>query len=638
MMCGICGTFGLADKDLLKKMCGVLIHRGPDDSGLFLDGAVALGHRRLSIIDLNTGCQPIFNEDGSIAIVYNGEIYNFKELRDRLLKLGHRFYTGTDTEVIVHSYEEWGHDSVKKFNGMFAFAIWDKNKKELFLARDRNGIKPLYYTVLNGIFLFASEIKSILQYDEVKREVDLQAFHYYANLRYVPGEKTMFRGISRLLPGHMMIVGSNGIRKRKYWDFRVQSGNYSEDYLIKKLRKILKRSVERHMISDVPIGIYLSGGVDSSAVVAMASQLTEEPVRTFCMGFGELEDELEDARFVADRFGTDHRELVVDQDLLRDYPTMVWHADAPKRNFYTYYVARFASEHVKVVLGGIGGDELFAGYEWKYQFVKDVEGYRKTIAQVDKKKLIKNTEEIIRFQIKYGNVDQDKHLQYLRTLTRLDSNVDLYLLFTSLDEVFHEEYLPKIYSDKLLKETRPVSEVFKPYFPEGLSFIDQVFLADYRVKMIDDFLFVEDAMSMSQSLESRVPFLDNELVDFAFDIPPSLKIRDGKGKYILRKALQPILPMEVINKEKHGFGGSVFLQFKNEIADYAHQRLPDGNLVREKLIKRDYINEILNHKISPDLSKHYALLWNLLVFEVWYDIYIKPEKIKKPKFTMDKII
>ncbi len=637
-MCGICGTFGLADKDLIKKMCSVLIHRGPDDSGLYLNDKVALGHRRLSIIDLKTGNQPIFNENGSIAIVYNGEIYNFKELRSQLEKLKHKFYTGTDTEVIIHSYEEWGHECLKKFNGMFAFALWDNKKKELFLARDRNGIKPLYYTVSDGVFLFGSEIKSILQYEGIKREVDLESFHYFANLRYIPGEKTMFQGIFKLLPGYMMIVCSDGIRKSRYWDINIQYEINSEDYLIKKLRKILKESVERHMISDVPVGIYLSGGLDSSAIVALASQLAEEPIKTFCMGFGENEDELEDAKFVADHFGTDHRELVVDSDILKDYPTMIWHADTPKRNFYTYYVARFASEYVKVVLGGIGGDELFGGYEWKYQFVNDVEQYRKTITDNDKKRIAKTAEEMIRFQINYGNIDQDKHLQYLRTLNKLDSNVDLYPLFTSLDEVFHEEYLPKIYSDKLLKEAHPVSDFFKQYFPKELSFIDQVLLADYRIKMVDDFLFIEDSMSMSQSLESRVPFLDNELVDFAFKIPPSLKIRNGRGKYILRKALQPILPKKVINKEKHGFGGSVFTQFKNEIADYANHKLPDGNLVRENLINKDYINKILNHRISPDLSKHYALLWNLLVFEVWYDIYIKPDKIQKPKFTMDKII
>lgn len=352
-MCAIAG-FNFEDKSLIRKMCDVMAHRGPDGEGYYSGSSITLGHRRLSIIDLETGNQPVYNEDGSIVVVYNGEIYNFRELRAALETRGHRFSTASDTEVIVHAYEEFGRDCVKHFNGMFAFALYDAGRDELFLARDRCGVKPLHYTQLqDGTFLFASEIKALLQYKRVKREMDPQSLHYTINLRYIPGERTMFMGIFRLPPGHTMVVKNRMVTITRFWEPSHNRIRHPESYYIRMLRKLLDAAVERHLISDVPVGLMLSGGIDSSALVALASRKTDEPIKTFCMGFGNANDEIMDARFVAEQFGTDHQELVVDTHLLRDYPRMIWYADEPKRNLYPYYISEMVGREVKTALGGL---------------------------------------------------------------------------------------------------------------------------------------------------------------------------------------------------------------------------------------------------------------------------------------------
>jgi len=638
-MCGIVG-FTFEDPVLIKRMCDILQHRGPDDEGYYIDSCISLGNRRLSIIDLKTGHQPIYNEDESIVVVHNGEIYNFMELRNELERIGHKFYTNSDTEVIVHAYEEWGDDFMRKFNGMFAFALWDANRKKLLLARDPCGIKPLYYTILkNGSLLFASEIKAILQHEEIRREVDKEAFHYYVNLRFTPGEKTMFKGIKRLLPGHYLVMEKETIKIRKFWDIIPSPQNYSESYLIKKLRDILRRAVRRHLISDVPLGVYLSGGIDSSTIVALASEMMDEPLKTFTMGFGEFTDELEDAQFVADYFGTDHRELIVSTDLLKDYPKMIWHADTPKRNLYPYYIAREVGKNVKVVLSGLGGDELFAGYEWKYKFAEDVEEERKRIPQ----ELVKNAQEdalkLLRYVCKYGSVHEIEYIHNLKRIAYLNSNVDLYLLVMSLDEVFHEDYLPNIYGENMLKDyLPPVRDIFMPYFQNDLSFVDQILLADFKVKMTDDFLFVDDAMSMAHSVEGRYPFLDRELVEFAFTIPHEFKFNHKEGKYILKKAMKGLLPKRVLKKAKQGFGSNVGIRFSRELYELAKQLLPEGYIVRNGFIKKKYIEDVLSYRTSISLMKHYALIWSLIAFEIWYRIFIIPEEIHKPQLNINSIV
>ena len=636
-MCGIVGI-NFEDVNLVKQMCKVITHRGPDDEGYYSDKNITLGHKRLSIIDLHTGKQPIYNKDKSIVIVYNGEIYNYRELRDALEAKGHRFYTASDTEVIIHAYEEYGYDCVNLFNGMFAFAIWDSNKKEIFLARDRIGIKPLHYTFLeDGTFLFASEIKSLLQYEKVRREVDLQSLHQFINLRYVPRERTMFKGIKRLLPAHIMIVKKEGVKIRRYWEPKIQYSNKSEGYYIKKLRKLLEESVNRHMISDVPVGISLSGGIDSSTIVALASQITREPLKTFCMGFGTENDEITDAQLVADHFGTEHHEVVIERSLLKEYPRMIWYADEPKRNLYPYYVSELVGKHVKTVQGGLGGDELFGGYVFKYNFVHKIEEMRKKAIFETKTKISRIADELISFQTRYGDMVDDEYLDYLEMVRVLNSNTDLYLVTQTLDKVFDSGYLERIYGEELLKEELiSIREIYRPYFDNKLSFIDQVFLADFSVKMVDDFLFVDDRMSMAHSVESRVPFLDNELVDFAFTIPSNLKLKDPNGKYILKMAMKDLLPKEVLKKKKLGFSSGTYETYLRELREIAMQKLPEGNLVNEGYFKQDYINKVLNAIPNQRLNLHYNVIWNLLTFETWYEIFINGD-VRKPKLDMNKI-
>ena len=636
-MCGIAG-FNFEDPDLLRKMCRVLKHRGPDDEGYYHDHHMSLGNTRLSIIDLEGGHQPIHNEDGSIVVVQNGEIYNYSELREKLEKLGHKFHTKSDTEVIVHSYEESGPECCLEFNGIFAFALWDTSKQSLLLARDRCGVKPLYYTRLrDGQFLFASEIKAILQYELVKRSVDLDAFHYYVNLRFVPRERTLFRNIYRLPPGHLMQMTGRQIAVRRYWQLIPNPERRSEEFFVAQIRETLTRAIKRNLISDVPVGILLSGGIDSSAILALASRVADRPVRTFTMGFGETTDEVEDASALAKAYNADHTTLVAKQDLLREYPRMIWHADMPKRNLYPYYIMREASRHVKVLLGGLGGDELFGGYEWKYQFAEDVEKERKTVPRDLMASASRKTGRLVKYVSRYGSIFEVEHLHELKRLAYIGNNTSLYTLVASLDEVFDEESLKKIYSRRLLGGKPPdIERVFAEYFSNDLRFLDQIMLADFSVKLPDDFLHVEDSMSMANSVEARVPFLDNEIVDLAFRIPGALKYKGGSGKYIFRKAMEGILPGEVLRKEKRGFGGNVGLQFSGEIAEYASQILPEGYAVRNGFIKKRYIDDVLRHKTSVNLIKHYIVIWDLLAFEIWYRMYMLDQS-PEPKLEIDSL-
>lgn len=637
-MCGICGVYGFEDRTLIKRMCRAIQHRGPDGVGYHIGDNLMLGHVRLRVIDLITGDQPIYNEDHSVCVVDNGEIYNFLELRKELERKGHKFYTNSDTEVIVHCYEEYGVEAFNKFNGIFAIALWDDQKKELILARDRNGVKPLFYTILDGKrLLFASEIKSILQYHEIPRKLNLEAFHFFVNLRYLPRELTMFEGIFKLLPGQYVVVNRGGFKPRFFSKYNFELQRRSEDFFVRALRKYLKEAVRMQMISDVPIGIFLSGGIDSSAIVALASQQAEETVRTFCMGFGEDTDEIEDANLVADYFKTDHRNLIVKTNLLKEYPKMIWYADSPKRNLYPYYLSELVRQKVKVALGGLGGDELFGGYVWKYKYAEDVERIRRMIQEDDRMKLSRCAQGLIRYQSSRGHILDDKNLEYLKKIRYLDSNVDLYLNIQSMDEVFPQEYLKNLYGPKLLKaQLRDIKEPFEPYFTKRAQLMKQFMEADFQVKMVDDFLFVEDSMSMAHALESRVPFLENNLVDFAFTIPPTLKWKDGRGKYVFRKAIRPYLPKEVFRKRKQGFGSNVFLTYLNEVHEVAKQRLPEGNIVSEGLLSKKYLNRVLTHKPTPDLTKHYCLALSLFTFEIWYDIYMKSESLRKPRLDASR--
>ncbi len=622
-MCGIVG-FNFEDKILAKKMCDVMIHRGPDGEGYYTNKNITLGHRRLSIIDLCTGDQPIFNEDNSVVVVFNGEIYNFQELRVDLEAKGHHFSTSSDTEIIVHAYEEYGFNCVKRFNGMFAFAIYDSHKRHLFLARDRCGIKPLHYAFLeDGTFLFASEIKALLQYKRVKREMDPQSLHFTINLRYIPGERTMFRGIRRLLPGHLLILKDKKINIEQYWEPIFSPTNHPEEYYVKMVRKLLEQAVSRQLISDVPLGVLLSGGIDSSSIVALASKMSDEPIKTFCMGFGHPNDELNDAKRLADHFGTDHRELIVEEHLLRDYPKMIWYADEPKRNLYPYYISEMVGKNVKTVLGGLGSDELFGGYIFKYRYIQEIECIRSRRILEKKKEIASIADTLINFQTNFGNIVDDEHLNYLEMIKGINDNTAQYLITQTQDKVFNNEYLEKMYGTALLSANiSPIRDAYAHFFKNHNSLLDNLFLADFREKMVDDFLFVDDRMNMAHSLESRVPFLDTELVDFSFTIPTELKIKDPNGKNILKKAMQDILPKEVLCKKKQGFTSGIYDVYLKEGREMMQQMLPEGNLVKDGYIKKDYIDKILHEIPNPRLNLHYGALWNLLTCEIWHRMFI----------------
>lgn len=637
-MCGFVG-FNFEDIALAKKMCGVIAHRGPDGEGYYTNTNVTLGHRRLSIIDLQKGDQPMFNEDGSIVVVHNGAIYNFRDIRLELEKHGHRFSTESDTEVIVHAYEEYGYDCVQYFNGMFAFALYDQNKDLLFLSRDRFGIKPLHYICLDDDrILFGSEIKALLQYKQIKREMDPQSLHYTLNLRYIPGERTMFKGIKRLLPGHSMIIRDGQMTIVPYYQLTYHAEHRSEDYYIKTTRKLLEESVRRHLTSDVPVGIMLSGGIDSSSIVALASTMVDEPIQTFCMGFGNENDENSDAQKVADHFETDHHSLIVSDNLLKDYPKMIWYADEPKRNLYPYYISEVVSKHVKTVLGGLGGDELFGGYVFKYNFVKKIESIRNRTMYETRKRMAEIADRMIYYQTKYGDNVDDLNLDYLETIQNIQSNTDLYLITQTLDKVFTDEYLERIYGSEMLKQRlEAIRDVYLPNFNDEKPFIDQLQIADTRMKLADDFLLVDDRMNMANSLESRAPFLDMHLTDFAFTIPSNMKLQDPNGKHMLKMAMKDVLPDFVLKKEKQGFASSSYTTYLRGGRDLMQQILSDGCLVREKYISQDYVDSILHTLPNPRLDLHYTALWNLMVSELWYRIFIENE-CNTPNIIIDRLL
>lgn len=636
---GFCGVVGLEDKTLIRRMNRIMFHRGLDGEGYYIDNNIMLGHLLLRLEESRKTSQPIFNEDHSLCLVSSGRILNYPTLKKELEKKGHIFSTDCDAEVILHSYEEFNTDFMTKLNGPFAFALWDSKEKRLLLARDRNGIEPLYYCTYSAgadCFLFASEIKSILQYEKVKRKLDLEAFHLYVNLRYVPLEKTLFKGIKRLLPAHYAILDQKGFRQTKYFNFKYHPEEKPLEDYIKELRFSLERAVKMHFTPEA--GFLLSGGIDSSTLVAIASKLSSAPIKTFTMGFGQETDETEDANRVAEYFDTDHRNLIVKTHLLRDYPQMIWYADLPKRNLYPYYIYQLAGRRSKLILNALGLDELLGGYPWKYEYARSVEKIRERIGGHERDKLSASAGNIISFHVKDGEIEDDRYLEILKKFYYINDDVDLYLEITSLDEVFSNYYLPKIYGKKMKAFSREdVKKLFSSFF-EGGNLMRQFMSVDYQVKAVDDFLFTEKTMSAAHSVESRMPFLENSLVDLAFKIPAEMKIKGGEGKYILKKAVKPFMPKMVLEKKKMGFGSDPYITYIDEIYELAKQRLPEGNIVQNELIKKSYVDQILTHNATPNLVKHYCLFWSLLVFEIWYEIFIKKEKLEKPTKGIDSIL
>ena len=602
-MCGIVGVYGISDKNLVKRMCNRIVHRGPDDEGYYVDDYVSLGMRRLSIIDLSTGKQPIFNEDGSIVVVFNGEIYNFREIRKELEQRGHRFYTNTDTEVIVHAYEEYGYDCLKKFNGMFGIALWDANKKELFIARDRIGIKPLYYTVVDGNFIFSSEIKCILECG-VGKTIDKIALANYFALRYIPAPRTIFEGIKKLEPGHYMVIRNGNIEKKRYWRLEYKPNDGGEEYFTEKVLEMLKTSVRRRLVSDVPLGAFLSGGIDSSTVVALMSELMDEPVKTFSVGFeGEELDETPYARIVAEHFGTDHHEIFVDINDLSILPKIIYHLDEPLADpavIPTYLISELARKKVKVVLTGEGGDEAFGGYE-KYlheqRMLKILSCLPDCLRRLCKKlgARLEDRKNKLGLYLSFIGAKSNQEESYYFRLKNIDWG-SCWLVNGGKDEV--RELVRKSFDNR--------------------DYISNMLYYDIQYWLPDDLLMKIDKMTMAKSLEARVPYLDYEFLQFAYNIPPRIKLGNS-GKYILKKAVQKILPKEIIYRKKHGFDVPISRWFRED--NDLIQKYMDESILKEV----EYINvkEVYRlwdlHKRGKDFG---LALWKVLCYSIWYSEYI----------------
>jgi asparagine synthase (glutamine-hydrolysing) len=630
-MCGIFGVISSeVDRNQLEAGTATLGHRGPDDSGFFLSGGVGLGHRRLSIIDLEGGHQPIFNEEGSKCIIFNGEIYNFVELRDVLSLKGHIFSTQSDTEAILHAYEEWGESCVEHFRGMFAFAIWDSKERTLFLARDRLGIKPLFYGEHNGSFYFASEMKAILAVADFPREIDEVALTNYFILSYIPAPLTIFENIKKLLPGHILTLKDGKISIRRYWDLGfVPDRNQNEDYFIERFMELLQEAVKIRLISEVPLGAFLSGGIDSSTVVALMSQISESPVKTFSIGFGGdiggYLDERKYAKLVADRYRTGHKEYEVfpnPEGLIEKIVRAFDEPFADDSAIPSFFVCKIAKENVTVALSGLGGDEVFAGYERYFgfklnQIYKNLPLFfresflRRIVENLSERKDGHYTVNHMKRFVRSSSLRPD--LAYLGYISKINSNVK--------GSFFSE-------TDRFEKHFQSCQDLVLSYFnsssiSNGSDSLNRAFYCDIKTYLPEDILAVTDRMSMHHSLEVRVPFLDHKFMEFCATIPPEMKMEWFRKKYLLKKAVKKLLPGPVIHHRKQGFASPMAQWLKTDLKPYVLETLSEKNLKKHDFINFKTVQTILGEHFSGK-EIHDTLIWSMVIFQTWFDLYMEP--------------
>lgn len=627
-MCGITGFIDLwnlsnargADEraEQLHAMCRVIRHRGPDDQGVMLAPGAALGMRRLSIIDLAGGHQPISNEDNSVTIVFNGEIYNYRELQKELQTRGHRFRTNSDTETIVHAYEEFGASCVDHLRGMFAFAIWDDREKKIFIARDRVGKKPLYYSVTRGgTLVFGSELKSLLEHPEVERNVNPHALDAYFSLGYVPDPISIFENIEKLSPGHHLTFTNGRLRIERYWDFSYNSngnGHKASDYL-DELRALLHEAVKLRLVSDVPLGAFLSGGIDSSTVVALMSRHMDQPVKTFSIGFNEdSHDELKYARLTAKKFGTDHHEFRVTPDICEVVDQLAWHFDEPFADssaIPTYVVSKLAREHVKVVLTGDGGDELFAGYS-RYMTERNRSKFNLVPRSV-KEGLMDPISRKLPHRA-WGrnylhNVALDPISRYLDTVS----------VFTGLNKT---SLYSSDFSD-LLRDSSHLGAYFQELSHNVTTNapLDSLLYIDSKTYLPGDILTKVDRMSMAVSLEARVPLLDHKLIEFVTRIPASLKLAGTETKHLFKQAIADLVPAEIVNRPKQGFGVPIQEWINQQLRERIRDTLNDSRTLERGYVARAYVQVLLDeHKRGR--RDHAMGLWSLLMLELWHRQYV----------------
>jgi asparagine synthase (glutamine-hydrolysing) len=612
--------------DELRRMCAALAHRGPDDEGLYVAPGVGLGMRRLSIIDLATGRQPVHNEDGTVWAVFNGEIYNFQELRRDLEGRGHSFYTGTDTEVIVHLYEERGAACVESLRGMFAFAVWDERARSLLIARDRVGIKPLYYGEVGGRLLFASELKALLELPEIERALNWTALGHMFAFLTTPRAESIVRGVHKLEPGTVLTASERGVRVSRYWDLKWEPDYArSEAELAAELRGRLEESVRLHLVSDVPLGAFLSGGIDSSSVVATMARLSPRPVKTFSIGFAEEDyDELRYARLVARAFGTEHHELVLEPDVLSVIEDVAWHLDEPFGDpsaIPTYMVSKLAAEHVTVVLSGDGGDELFAGYD-RYR-VEARERRRDRLPSALRRALgtvAAHAPEGTKGRNFLRHLALDGHARYLDAAT-----------FFRLEEQ-REIFPPDVFA--LVSADDPWREAGAWLARQDGHWLSSLQHLDINCYLPLDILTKVDRMSMAHSIEARVPLLDHELMEFAATIPPDLKLHRGNGKYIFKRALRGLVPAPILDRPKRGFAVPLGRWFRGRLGEFVRELLLSERARRRGIVNAAYVEKLLKRNQGRDLDFQ---LWMLISFELWAQRFLDQADRPSPRPARDVV-
>ncbi len=632
-MCGICGIYNLDMKpldnpDLIDRMSAQIRHRGPDSQGKFERPYLALAIRRLSIIDLQTGDQPLSNETGEVNLVFNGEIYNYREIRKRLLVRGHRFKTQSDGEVIAHLYEDMGADFVRELNGMFAIALWDQRARRLVLARDRAGEKPLYYWQRNGTLIFGSEIKTLLEYPEISRRLDTEALSQYFFYGYFPSPRSVYADIRKLPAAHVMVVEGHEMRTQCYWSLRdyqrpPELGNLSpkqEEAACEELREKLRDAATSRLVSDVPLGVFLSGGIDSSTVVATMSELSPGNVNSFSVSFPQRSfDEGEYAAYVARHFKTKHHVLTADDQSMRDaLMTLTKHLDEPMADpaiIPTYLLSCFARQHIKVALSGEGSDELFGGYP-TYLGARAAEYYLK-LPKILRRQVLGRVRDLL--PVSSDAVPIGLFLR--RFLTHVEkSPAERHQTWFGM---FSPAELDKLISPSWTGPHPPSSVIFNPLLPilEGTRFdevLAEMLYLDFRMYLEDNLLVKVDRASMACSLEMRTPFLDHRLIEFAAGLPTNLKMRGFKSKYILKKAVEKWLPHKIVYRQKRGFTVPIASWLRNELRTLVADSLAEEKLKRQGLFNVTYVQQLVREH-SAAQADHRKALWTLFCFQLWYD-------------------
>jgi asparagine synthase (glutamine-hydrolysing) len=631
-MCGICGKFdfspnGQVNESLLDAMLMAIRHRGPDDRGTYASHQIGLGHARLSIIDLNSGHQPISNEDGTVWIVFNGEIYNYRELRTWLLAKGHTLKTQSDTEVIVHLYEEIGPLCVEKLRGMFAFALWDERAKSLFLARDRIGIKPLYYFLNDKTLVFASEIKAILADPSVRRNLAPEVVDRFLTFLYVPGEETLIQGIRKLAPGHFLLARNGKAEIREYWDLRFAkpSNQLNLEEAESQISDLLVESVDLHMIADVPVGVLLSGGVDSTAILSCAAERTGREINTFTVGFSgpQVEDERPYAKLAAKTYGSRQFEITVTaRDFAAFLPQYVWHMEEPVCEppaVALYYVSKLARQHVKVLLSGEGGDEAFAGYD----------NYRNIVWLERLKQVWPAANGAASWSLSHlgSQMRSPRLARYAPLMNK--TFPDYYYSRTSTPHRYSGNGIGELYASDFVKSVdreqsiEPVRRLLANVRNQAV--LDQMLYIDTKTWLPDDLLIKADKMTMANSLELRVPLLDHRLIEFAASLPPKYKLNGFTLKYIWKKALSKRVPAQILNRRKAGFPVPYESWLRRDLKDQVYSILTDRKTTQRGYFQQSAVEKLM--KVNTEQGAHSKEVFSLVALELWHRIFLDGESV-----------